>query len=86
MHALREQGAGAVPARHARLQGVLCAGAEEGLAAARAGADFLVMRNALAHGDLAALCGAVAEPVFARGGELERAWELGASGLNEIEE
>ena len=67
LHALREQGAGAVPARRARLQGVFCADAEEGLAAARAGADFLVMRNALADGELAALCGAVAVPVFARG-------------------
>ena len=82
LHALCEQGAGAVPARH--LQGVLCAGAEEGLAAARAGADFLVMRNALAHGDLAALCGAVAEPVYARSIALEQAWKLGASGINEI--
>jgi 8-oxo-dGTP diphosphatase len=66
------------------LRGVFCADAEEGAAAARAGADFLAMKCALADGELAALCGAVAVPVYARGVELERAWELGASGLNEI--
>ena len=42
------------------------------------------MRNALADGELTALCGAVAVPVFARGIGLEQAWGLGASGLNEI--
>ena len=60
--------------RRARLQGVFCADAEEGLAAARAGADFLVMSNALADGELAALCGAVAVPVYARSIALEQAW------------
>ena len=67
-----------------RLCGVFCAGAEDGVAAAQAGADFLVMRNALAGGELAALCGLVPVPIFARGIGVEQAWALGASGLNEI--
>ncbi|MHB8476285.1 MAG: (deoxy)nucleoside triphosphate pyrophosphohydrolase [Steroidobacteraceae bacterium] len=76
--------------RHAandtRLRGVYCATAAEAMHAAGAGADFLVMREALENGELAALCGSVAVPVFARGLALERAWALGASGLNEIDE
>jgi mutator protein MutT len=68
----------------ARLRGVFCASADEGLAAARAGADFLGLREPLADVGVAALCELVAVPVFARGIRLERAWELGASGLNEI--
>jgi hypothetical protein len=54
--------------------------------AAGAGADFLVMREALADGELAALCSSVAVPVFAHGLALERAWALGASGIHEIED
>jgi mutator protein MutT len=72
--------------RGLRLRGVFCAGVEEAVAAARAGADFLVMRTAIADGELAALCGRVPVPVYARGIELERAWTLGASGVNEIRE
>ncbi len=67
-----------------RLRGVLCASAEDGSAAARAGADFLVMREALADEELDALCGTVAVPVYALGVGLEKAWELGASGVSEI--
>jgi mutator protein MutT len=67
-----------------RLRGVYCASAEDGVAAASAGADFLVMRDALADGKLAVLCGLVPVPVFARGIEMERAWALGASGIHEI--
>jgi mutator protein MutT len=90
LRSLREQGAGAESAgrppldRRTRLRGVFCAGAEEAVAAARAGADFLVMRAALADGDLAVLCGSMAVPVYARGLEMEQAWALGATGLNEI--
>ena len=68
----------------ARLQGVLCANAEEGVMAVRAGADFLALREVMADHDLSALCAAVAVPVFARGVELDRAWGLGASGVTEI--
>jgi mutator protein MutT len=63
------------------LRGVLCRGAEEAVAAAR-GADFLVMREVLTPGELAVLCESVAAPVFSRGLTLERAWSLGASGVN----
>jgi 8-oxo-dGTP diphosphatase len=68
----------------ARLRGVFCASAEEGSAAARAGADFLVMRDVLADEQLKALCGMVSVPVYAMGVALEKAWELGASGVSEI--
>jgi mutator protein MutT len=67
-----------------RLRGVFCASAEDGSAAARAGADFLVIREALADQELEALCRMVSVPVYALGVALEKAWELGASGLNEI--
>jgi 8-oxo-dGTP diphosphatase len=67
-----------------RLRGVFCASAEEGSAAARGGADFLVMREVLAEEDLEALCGIVSVPVYAPGVALEKAWELGASGVSEI--
>jgi mutator protein MutT len=65
-----------------RLRGVICASVEDGVAAASAGADFLVMRQVLADGEIAGLCGRVPVPVFAREIELERAWALGASGIN----
>ena len=68
----------------ARLQGVLCGNIDEGMAAVQANADFLVVREAVADKELTALCLAVEVPVFARGVELERAWVLGASGLNEL--
>jgi 2-methylisocitrate lyase-like PEP mutase family enzyme len=67
-----------------RLRGVFCASAEEGSASARAGADFLVIREALADEELEALCRIVSVPVYARGVALEKAWELGASGVSEI--
>jgi hypothetical protein len=63
---------------------VFCAGADQGVAAAEEGADFLVMREPLADVELAALCDRVPGPIFARGIGLERAWTLGASGVNEI--
>jgi 8-oxo-dGTP diphosphatase len=67
------------------LRGVWCAGADEASAAARAGADFVAMKNVLADAELAALCAAAAVPIYARGIGLERAWSLGASGVNEME-
>ena len=68
------------------LHGVFCATVVEAVGAARVGADFLVMRQALEPGELGGLCRLVAVPVFARGIELEQAWASGASGLNEISE
>jgi hypothetical protein len=35
-------------------------------------------------GELTALCGRVAVPVYARGIGLEEAWGLGATGVNEM--
>jgi mutator protein MutT len=67
-----------------RLRGVFCVSAEEGSAAASAGADFLVIRDVLADGELMALCGIVSVPVYAPGVALEKVWELGASGVSEI--
>ena len=67
-----------------RLRGVLCASAEEGAAAARGSADFLVMRNRPADSELAALCKSVPVPVFTVGVALDRAWGLGASGVSEV--
>jgi mutator protein MutT len=66
------------------LRGVLCGSAAEGVAAAGAGADFLVMREALADGEVAGLCERVPVPVFARGMGVQEAWAIGASGVNEI--
>jgi mutator protein MutT len=67
-----------------RLRGVFCASAEEGSAAARAGADFLVILGVLAGEELEARCRMVSMPVYAPGIALEKAWELGASGVSEI--
>jgi mutator protein MutT len=79
---LRRSTAGAEASREARLHGVFCMSTDEGVAAATAGADFLVVRQMLADGEIAALCGLVPMPVFALGIELEHAWALGASGIN----
>jgi mutator protein MutT len=66
------------------LRGVFCASAAAGSAAASAGADFLVLSEALLPSELAGLCHSLPVPVFASGIGLEQAWALGASGLNEI--
>jgi len=76
---------GALAAVCNKLHGKYCTGSEDAVAASRAGADFLVMRGALPDGELAALCESVPMPVFVRGLELEQAWALGASGINEID-
>jgi hypothetical protein len=47
-------------------------------------ADFLVMREPLPHDELMALCAVADRPVYARGVVLERAWALGATGMNLI--
>ena len=67
------------------LRGVFCASAEEAADAVDAGAEFLALRREIGDGELAGLCGSVPVPVFARGLALEKAWSLGASGVNEIE-
>jgi mutator protein MutT len=74
--------AGAKVTHDVWLRGVLCDSAEAGIAV-NAGANFLVMRDRPADGELAAVCDSVAVPVYARGLALEAAWALGASGINE---
>jgi mutator protein MutT len=72
------------PNGRSKLVGVFCRDGEEAVDAAGGGADLLVLRNVLGCGELAALCDSVPVPVFARGIGLEQAWELGASGCNEV--
>jgi mutator protein MutT len=67
-----------------KLVGVFCRGGKEAGEVAEAGADFVVLRNVLADGELVALCDAVRVPVFACGIGMEQAWGLGASGVSEI--
>jgi hypothetical protein len=55
-----------------KLVAMFCRDGEEAVDAAGAGADFLVLRNVLGCGELAALCDSVPVPVFARGIGLER--------------
>jgi len=70
--------------RQSGLVGAACRSAAEAEAAAEAGADFLVLSPVLAAGELAALCARVTVPLFARGVALERAWALGATGINAL--
>jgi mutator protein MutT len=67
-----------------RLRGVCCVSAAEAVVAADAAADFVVLRKALPPNELMGLCHSLPVPVFSRGIELEQAWVLGSSGLNEI--
>jgi len=76
---------GSSAANSSELLGVFCRNAAEAAGAAAAGADFLVMCEALSDHELAASCGA-AVPLFASGISLARAWALGASGINLIAE
>jgi mutator protein MutT len=66
------------------LSGVFCDGVAEARMAAAGGADFLALRGVLESVELAELCDTVAVPVFARDIELEAAWALGASGVNQV--
>jgi mutator protein MutT len=69
--------------RPPRLLGSLCRQPSDAERCAAA-ADFLVMRERLPHDELRALCASVELPVYARGVALERAWALGATGVNLI--
>jgi mutator protein MutT len=71
--------------RPRRLLGSLCGRRSDAERSAGA-ADFLVMREPLPHDELRALCAGVDLPVYARGVALERAWALGATGVNLIAE
>ncbi len=65
-----------------RLLGASCRGYAQGVAAAAAGADFLVTRESCAREEIAALCAAAGVPVYAAGLSLGEAWELGAVGVS----
>jgi mutator protein MutT len=69
--------------RPRRLLGSLCGRASDAQGSAAA-ADFLVMGEPLPHDELLALCAGVDLPVYAWGIALERAWVLGATGVNLI--
>jgi mutator protein MutT len=73
---------GAAPA--AQLHGLYCNGRTEALAAAAAGADFLVLRKPLDAAELGALCESVQIPVFACGFALDAARNAGAVGVIEF--
>jgi 8-oxo-dGTP diphosphatase len=65
-----------------RLQGVLCEGMADVLAASDAGADFLVLRSGLSHREITSMCQMVPIPVYVPGLALDEAWELGATGVD----
>jgi hypothetical protein len=67
-----------------RLRGVLCSGLSDAMAANDAGANFVVLRRELPHGELRSLCEMVPIPVYTPGLALQEAWELGASGVSEL--
>ena len=67
-----------------RLRGVLCSGLADAMAASDAGADFIVLRNAVSPAELHSLCELVPVPVYTPGLALEQAWALGASGTAEL--
>jgi len=68
----------------ASLLGATCADEAEAEAAAAAGAEFIALDAVLEPAELAALCSRVMVPLFARGVSLERAWALGATGVNAL--
>jgi mutator protein MutT len=70
--------------RRSGLVGAACRSGAEALAAAAAGADFVVLSPVLPPAELAALCMRIPVPLFARGITLERAWSLGATGINRL--
>jgi mutator protein MutT len=67
-----------------RLRGMSCEGLADAMAGSDAGADFLVMRNALPHSDITSICELVPVPVYVPALRLEEAWGLGATGIHEI--
>lgn len=67
-----------------RLRGVWCTSFADAMAGSDAGADFLVLRNELAHHEIASICELVSVPVYVKSVEMEEAWGLGATGVVEI--
>jgi 8-oxo-dGTP diphosphatase len=71
---------------YGHLRGVSCEGLADAMAGSDAGADFLVMRNALPPTEIRSLCELVPIPVYVPALRLEEAWGLGATGVVEIGE
>jgi len=67
-----------------RLRGVWCASFADAMAGSDAGADFIVLRNELAHEEITSICELIAVPVYVRGVGLEESWGFGATGIVEI--
>jgi 8-oxo-dGTP diphosphatase len=76
-------GPSAEPDAAGRLRGVLCLGMADAMAASDAGADFLVLRDELAHEEIRSICELVPVPVYMTGLGLKEAWEAGATGVVE---
>jgi 2-methylisocitrate lyase-like PEP mutase family enzyme len=81
---LKRGGSRSPERRRSGLVGAACRSGAEASAAAAAGADFIALSVALPPADLTALCARVPVPLFARGVALERAWSLGATGINAL--
>jgi len=64
-----------------RMTGVLCGSAAQALAAAAAGADFIVLSREIQAADARGCCESIGRPIFAQGVSLHAAWELGAAGV-----
>jgi 8-oxo-dGTP diphosphatase len=64
-----------------RLRGVWCDGMADAMAGSDAGADFLVLKNELAHTEIKTICELVAVPVYVKVLAAEGAWALGATGV-----
>jgi mutator protein MutT len=67
-----------------KLHGVYCSTVEAALVAARAGADFIVMRPLLQMQAASILCRTVSVPVYLKGTSRKSAFALGATGINAI--
>jgi mutator protein MutT len=81
----KEAVAGANYAHSRRLIGAFCGNSEQANAAVIAGFNFVVMSAVLPNEELRSLCRRVDLPVFAKGSSLAEAWDLGATGISEID-
>jgi mutator protein MutT len=73
-----------VARRRSELMGAICRNATEARAAQVAGAEFLVLDEPLAPEEIAALAQRFTVPLYVRAMTLERAWTLGATGINAL--
>jgi mutator protein MutT len=68
-----------------KMVGTECSDVTDALAAEEVGVDFVVMTAWLPNQLLSELCQAVEVPVFALGIDLQLAWVLGATGVNQLD-